>query len=114
MAGPRPRPAGGRGGCAAAGGARIQPDRACGHSGRGSRVEIIEFFYYGCPVCYETEPLLSRWLVSAPEYVSVRRVPALITEAGEPFARLYYTLEALGEIERLHWPVYDNFHFDGD
>lgn len=79
----------------------------------GGRIEVTEFFYYGCPVCYETEPLLSRWLASAPDYVSVRRVPALVTEAGEPFAKLYYALESLGEIERLHWPVYDNFHFDG-
>jgi len=73
---------------------------------------VIEFFYYGCPVCYETEPFLSRWLASAPAYVSMRRVPALSSEAWEPFARLYYALETLGQVERLHWPVYDNFHFE--
>jgi thiol:disulfide interchange protein DsbA len=73
---------------------------------------VIEFFYYGCPVCYETEPFLSRWLGSAPDYVAIRRVPALSSETWEPFAKLYYTLETLGQVERLHWPVYDNFHFD--
>jgi thiol:disulfide interchange protein DsbA len=78
----------------------------------GGRVEVIEFFYYGCPVCYETEPLLSRWLREVRDQVAIRRVPALKSSTWEPFARLYYTLEALGQIERLHWPVYDNFHFE--
>jgi len=73
---------------------------------------VIEFFYYGCPVCYETEPHFSRCIASAPDYVTVRRVPALSSEAWEPLARLYYALEALGQLERLHWPVYDAIHFE--
>ena len=79
----------------------------------GHRIEVIEFFYYGCPICYELQPHMSRWLVQAPEYVALRRIPALSSENWEPFAKLYYTLETLGEVTRLHWPVYDNFHFDG-
>ena len=79
----------------------------------GSKIEVIEFFYYGCPICYELQPQMSRWLVQAPDYVALRRIPALSTENWEPFAKLYYSLEVLGEIGRLHWPVYDNFHFDG-
>src|SRR5215831_9403975 len=71
---------------------RIEPPRA---AAAGSRVEVIEFFYYGCPVCYETEPHLTRWIGGAPDYVAVRRVPALSSDAWEPLARLYYTLEAL-------------------
>jgi thiol:disulfide interchange protein DsbA len=79
----------------------------------GERIEVLEFFYYGCPVCYETQPLLSRWLVAAPEYISVRRVPVLFSESSEAFAKLFYALESMGHIGRLHWPIYDNFHFDG-
>src|SRR5258708_9737137 len=77
-----------------------------------NRVEVIEFFYYGCPLCYETEPFFSRWLGTVPEYVALRRVPALSTEAWGPLAKLFYTLDALGQIGRLHWPVYDSFHFE--
>lgn len=88
---------------------RLDPPHPAALDGR---IEVIEFFYYGCPVCYETEPILSRWLGAAPDYVAIRRVPALSSEAWEPFAKLYYALEALGEIERLHWPVYDNVHFE--
>jgi thiol:disulfide interchange protein DsbA len=88
---------------------RIEPPHAAAAEGR---VEVIEFFYYGCPVCYDTEPHFSRWIGSAPDYVVVRRVPALSSEAWEPLARLYYALEALGQLDRLHWPVYDAIHFE--
>jgi thiol:disulfide interchange protein DsbA len=88
---------------------RIEPPRPAHADGR---IEVIEFFYYGCPVCYETQPFLSRWLDTAPGYAAIRRVPALSTEAWEPFAKLFYTLEELGQAGRLHRQVYDNFHFE--
>jgi thiol:disulfide interchange protein DsbA len=77
------------------------------------KVEVIEFFYYGCPICYELEPVLSRWQSIAPEYVKLTRVPALSSENWEAFAKLFYALEATGDLGRLHFPIYDNFHFDG-
>ena len=49
---------------------RIDPPRP---GTADTRIEVIEFFYYGCPVCYETEPFLSRWLRTAPDYVAMRR-----------------------------------------
>jgi thiol:disulfide interchange protein DsbA len=89
---------------------RLSPPRPVA---TGSRIEVVEFFYYGCPICYEFQPHFSRWLFQAPEYVALRRVPALSSENWEAFARLFYTLDTLGELNRLHWPIYDNFHFDG-
>ncbi len=79
----------------------------------GDKIEVIEFFYYGCPVCYELEPTLARWSFNAPSSVSLRRVPALASDSWENFAKLFYTLENLGQLQRLHWPIYDNFHFVG-
>jgi thiol:disulfide interchange protein DsbA len=89
---------------------RLDPPRPVS---TGSRIEVLEFFYYGCPICYEFQPHMSRWLYQAPAYVSLLRVPVLSSENWEPFAKLYYTLEILGDVGRLHWPIYDNFHFDG-
>jgi len=89
---------------------RLEPPRPVA---TGSRIEVIEFFYYGCSICYEAQPALSRWLVTAPEYVAFRMVPVVSADNWEPFAKLFYTIEALGQIGRLHWPIYDNFHFDG-
>jgi thiol:disulfide interchange protein DsbA len=79
----------------------------------GERVEVIEFFYYGCPVCYEAQPHIARWLTRAGPGVTLLRVPAVFTESSESFARSFYALGAMNEIARLHWPLYDNHHFDG-
>jgi len=79
----------------------------------GNRIEVLEFFYYGCPVCYETQPHVAQWLLKAGPSVSIQRVPAVFTESSESFARTFYTLSAMGQIARLHWPIYDNHHFDG-
>lgn len=90
---------------------RLDPPRPVA---TGERIEVIEFFYYGCPICYELEPHMTRWLATqAPGYVALRRIPTLSSEGWETLAKLYYTLEATGDIGRLHWLIYDNFHFDG-
>ncbi len=79
----------------------------------GERVEVLEFFYYGCPVCYEAQPHIARWLMKAGPGVAIIRVPAAFTESSESFARTFYTLSAMNQIARLHWPLYENHHFDG-
>jgi protein dithiol oxidoreductase (disulfide-forming) len=77
------------------------------------RIEVIEFFYYGCPVCYEAQPHVARWLSGAGPGIAMHRVPAVFSESSESFARTFYSLGAMNEIGRLHWPLYDNHHFDG-
>jgi thiol:disulfide interchange protein DsbA len=76
-------------------------------------IEVIEFFYYGCPICYEAQPHIARWLSGAGPDVVFRRIPAAASAPEESFARTYYALESAGHLARLHWPVYDNHHFDG-
>lgn len=71
------------------------------------KIELIEFFHYGCPHCRDFDPLLHVWLKNLPGDVSFRRVPAIW---GNPqlreLARLYYTLETLGEVDRLNAAVF--------
>jgi thiol:disulfide interchange protein DsbA len=88
---------------------RLDPPRPVAS---GDRIEVIEFFYYGCPVCYELEPTLARWSLNAPASIMLRRVPAMASDNWGNFAKLFYTLKPWTSW-RLHWPVYDNFHFDG-
>jgi len=77
------------------------------------KIEVIEFFYYGCESCYRLEPQLQSWLKSLPSGVSFRRIPALRRTAWVPLTRVYFALEQLGEIERLHEKVYRAVHDDG-
>jgi thiol:disulfide interchange protein DsbA len=79
----------------------------------GDKIEVIEFFYYGCPVCYELEPALARWSSNSQGSIVLRRVPALSSDNWDNLAKMFYTLETVGQLARLHWPVYDSFHFDG-
>jgi thiol:disulfide interchange protein DsbA len=76
-------------------------------------VEIIEFFWYGCPYCFELQPLLEAWLRQKPADTVFRRVPAVRSEKWEPYVRIFYALTELGELERLHQKVYEARHVDG-
>ena len=60
------------------------------------RIEVIEFFWYGCPHCYQLEPAISKWLARPPKDVVFKRVPAVPSDAWAQMATMYYTLEAPG------------------
>lgn len=76
------------------------------------KIEIIDFFWYGCPYCNELQPALEAWIRDKPSDVVLRRIPAILKDTWAPHARIYYTLEALGEVERLHQQVYRGYHVD--
>lgn len=76
------------------------------------RIEVIDFFWYGCPYCNELQPALEDWIKRKPADVTLRRIPAILKDNWAPHARIYYTLELLGEIERLHSRVYHSYHVE--
>jgi protein dithiol oxidoreductase (disulfide-forming) len=78
----------------------------------GERIEVIEFFWYGCPYCNQLQSALESWLQRKPADVELRRIPAIFRESWIPHARLFYTLEALGELGRLHQTVYRTHHIE--
>lgn len=73
-------------------------------------VEVLEFFNYACPHCYEFEPNLRTWLKNKPKNVEFRYVPAIFNERMIPLAKIYYTLEEMGSLEKLHDKVYYAIH----
>lgn len=77
------------------------------------KIEVIEFFYYGCESCNRLEPQLQSWLRTRARDISFRRVPALRRTAWVPLTRVYFALEQLGELDRLHTQVYQAVHDDG-
>jgi protein dithiol oxidoreductase (disulfide-forming) len=76
------------------------------------KIEVLEFFWYGCPHCYSLEPLIESWSRKLPDDVSFRRVPAVFNQNWEAAARIHYTLDALGQLDRLHKPFFDAIHND--
>jgi len=74
------------------------------------KIEVIEFFWYGCPHCYNFEPVLEPWVKKLPKDTQFRRVPAMFNDEYAQAARAYYALEAIGEAERLHKALFDAVH----
>jgi len=79
----------------------------------GKRIEVIEFFSYGCPHCNDLEPILQAWIRTLPPDVQFRRVPVVFQQRWEALARIYYTLDALGEETRLSPAVFKAIHVEG-
>jgi thiol:disulfide interchange protein DsbA len=74
------------------------------------KIEIIEFFWYSCPHCNVFEPALATWIKRAPKDVAVRRVPVAFRDDFVPQQRLYYALEAMGLVDKLHGRVFAAIH----
>jgi thiol:disulfide interchange protein DsbA len=79
----------------------------------GKKIEVIEFFSYGCPHCGDLEPIIQGWLKTIPTDVQFRRVPVMYQDRWVPLARIYYTLDALGEEARLSPEVFTAVHAGG-
>jgi thiol:disulfide interchange protein DsbA len=67
----------------------------------GKKIEVIEFFWYGCPHCYNLEPLIETWAKKLPPDVQFRRVPAIFNARWGHDAAIFYTFEAMGVLEKL-------------
>jgi thiol:disulfide interchange protein DsbA len=78
------------------------------------QVEVLEFFWYGCPHCYALEPTLEAWLKTKPAYVTFTRVPVLWNEGDRSLGRLYYTVQGLGKIDEMHGAIFKEIHVNND
>ncbi len=71
------------------------------------KVEVIEFFWYGCPHCYRFEPILNEWRKTMPDNVQFIRQPAVFSALWGKHAKAYFTAEALGVVDALHADFFD-------
>ena len=76
------------------------------------KIEVIEFFWYGCPHCNSLEPLLNDWASKLPDDVVLRRVH--VPFGDRRHQQLYYTLESMGKAEALGDEVFRAIHVDRD
>jgi protein dithiol oxidoreductase (disulfide-forming) len=78
------------------------------------QVEVLEFFWYACPHCYDIDPLVESWRKTKPAYVSFSRVPVTWSEGHRALARLFYTVKSLGKLDQLHGEIFKEIHVNGD
>lgn len=72
----------------------------------GKKIEVLEFFFYGCSHCFDLHKPLSSWEKTMPKDVELIYVPAIFRESMEPMARTLYALESMGQDRKLHDALY--------
>ena len=77
------------------------------------KIEVIEFFWYGCPHCYALEPLVEPWAKKLQKDVVFKQVPAVFNDQWGVAARVYYALDAIGEETRVRSALFDAIHKEG-
>ena len=76
------------------------------------KIEVVEFFWYGCIHCYNLEPAVEKWEKTLAKDVQFRRVPAVFNDRWALDASIFYTFEAMGLLDKLHRPFFDAIHRD--
>jgi thiol:disulfide interchange protein DsbA len=74
------------------------------------KVEVVEFFWYGCPHCFAFEPTIEPWIAKQPADVHFHRIHVGFSALHETHARIYYTWEALGLVDAMHAKTFNRFH----
>ncbi len=82
-------------------------------SAHSDLVEVIEFFFYGCNACYLLYPAMQKWVEQRASLIDFKRIPALRRSAWKPLSHLFYTLQSMGALPRLHGRVYQAIHEQG-
>jgi thiol:disulfide interchange protein DsbA len=81
-----------------------QPVNAAG------KIEVTEFFWYGCPHCNEFEPYLETWIKKQGPDVVFKRVPVAFRDDFIPHSKMYHALDALGVVEKLTPVIFNEIH----
>jgi thiol:disulfide interchange protein DsbA len=70
------------------------------------KIEVLEFFFYGCSHCFHLHPLLSAWEKTMPKDVEMILVPTVFRDTWEPMANTFYALESMGQLQLVHDALY--------
>lgn len=81
--------------------------------GSGNEVEVVEFFWYGCNHCNDFEPVVSKWAAQLPENVKFVQIPVMFGGPADLHAQVYYALEGIGELDRIHEKLFHVINVEG-
>lgn len=76
----------------------------------GDKIEVLEFFWYGCPHCHIFDPILEKWVENKPANTEFKRVPAVFRPEWKVHARTYYSLQLMGVIDKYHGKIFNEVH----
>jgi len=76
------------------------------------KIEVLEFFFYGCSHCFHLHTPLTAWEKTKPKDVELTFVPTIFRDSMEPMARTMYALESMGQLDKLHDALYRAWNVD--
>ena len=74
------------------------------------KIEVVEVFWYGCPHCFRFLPTMESFESDLPDYVELRRMPAIFRESWVDHAKSFYTAPLLGRLADIHRPLFEAIH----
>ena len=74
------------------------------------RVQVLEFFWYGCVHCYYLDAHLNKWLGRQSDRVAFRRIPSVMQKSWLVHAQAFYAGHRLGVHEEIHTPLFEALH----
>lgn len=78
----------------------------------GDKIEVLEFFWYGCPHCFSFEPTVKRWKDKLPGNVQFIRMPSPLNPRWMVHTKAYYALETMGELDKHHQALFNAIHLE--
>jgi thiol:disulfide interchange protein DsbA len=85
-----------------------------GTSSAPDKIEVAEVFWYGCPHCYDFDPVLLEWKKGIASDVTFVRIPVIWNPTNQIHARVMYTAEALGKLDEAHADIFQAIHQQGN
>ncbi|HCL75640.1 thiol:disulfide interchange protein DsbA/DsbL [Stutzerimonas nitrititolerans] len=79
-----------------------------------SKIEVVELFWYGCPHCYQFEPIINPWVEQLPDDVDFKRIPAMFGGAWNLHGQLFLALESMNVEQSVHDAVFNAYHNQGN
>ena len=73
---------------------------------------IYEFFWYGCPHCYNLEPTMERIEADLDKDTKIVKLPVALRDSWIPHAKLYYALQQMGKIDEVHNLIFEEIHLE--
>ena len=74
------------------------------------KIEVVEFFWFNCPHCYHFEAMLDPWVAKLPANVAYRKVPVGFNPSFVPQQKMFYALEAMGQLAALTPKIFKAIH----
>lgn len=72
------------------------------------KIEVLEFFSYGCPHCFTFEPYVQEWKKDLPANVEFQQIPSVMSQSTEVYAKMFYAAEEMGILDKVHAALFNS------